>query len=190
MYFQIKKTLPILAFFITTIASAQDVTNPKTLDLGLNFAGDETIFYGVYGKFSVPLSQKKHHFITGISLTTYFDFKGESTKEAYLKKDVDMRIVPNVFLGYSFDFKKVNLNIEVPIGASFAVTKGTLINEKFGFVRSFSNQEVFLNYGVVINPKYQINAKNQLGLYAFLPLIADKAQSGYQFGLGWTKNTR
>ena len=186
MYFQIKKTLLILTLFITSIAYAQDITNKKTIDLGLNFAGDETIFYGAYGKFSTPLSQKKHHFITGVSLTSYFDFKGESTEGAVLKDDIDTRIIPSIFLGYSFNFKKIKLNFEIPIGASFAITKGKLVNEKIGFERDFSNKEVFLNYGVVINPKYQLNNQNYIGLYAFFPLIKDKAQSGYQFGVGWT----
>ncbi len=190
MYFQIKITLLILTLFVASLAAAQDTTNKKTIDLGLNFAGDETIFYGAYGKFSMPLSQKKHHFITGVSLTTYFDFKGESTEDAYLKDDVDMRIIPNIFLGYSLNFKKIQLNFEVPIGASFAITKGTLVNEKFGFERSYSNKEVFLNYGAIFNPKYQLNKQNYIGVYAFVPLIADKAQSGYQFGIGWTKKIR
>jgi len=163
MYFQIKKTLLIVTLFITSIASAQDTTNKKTIDFGLNIAGDETIFYGVYGKYSIPLSQKKHHFITGVSLTTYFDFIGESTAEAYLKDDIDMRIIPNIFLGYSLNFKKIQINFEIPIGASFAITKGTLVNEKIGFERDFSNKEVFLNYGAIINPKYQIGI--QIGLY-------------------------
>ena len=190
MYFQIKKTLLIFALFITSMAYAQDATNKKTIDLGLNFAGDETIFYGGYGKFSIPLSQKKHHFITGVSLTTYFDFKGESTGESYLVDDIDMRIIPSIYLGYSFKFKKIKLNFEIPIGTSLAITKGTLVNEKIGFERDFSNKEIFLSYGVVINPKYKLNNKNYIGLYAFVPLIEDRAQSGYQFGIGWTKKIR
>lgn len=190
MYFQSKKSLLILTLFITFFASAQDKTNKKSIDLGLNIAGDETIFYGAYGKYTMPLSQKKHHFITGVSLTAYFDFKGESTDEAYLKDDVDMRIIPNLFLGYSLNFKKIKINLEIPIGASFAITKGTLVNEKMGFERDFSNKEVFLNYGAIINPKYQVNNRNYIGLYAFIPLIEDKAQSGYQFGIGWTKKIK
>jgi len=190
MYFQIKKTLLIVTLFITSIASAQDTTNKKTIDFGLNIAGDETIFYGVYGKYSIPLSQKKHHFITGVSLTTYFDFIGESTAEAYLKDDIDMRIIPNIFLGYSLNFKKIQINFEIPIGASFAITKGTLVNEKIGFERDFSNKEVFLNYGAIINPKYQLSKHNYVGFYAFIPLIEDKAQSGYQFGIMWTKKIK
>lgn len=190
MYFQIKKALLVVTLLITSLAAAQDTTNKKTIDLGINISGDETIFYGAYGKFSIPLSQKKHHFTTGVSLATYFDFKGESTKEANLKDAIDMRIIPNIFLGYSLNFKKIQINFEIPIGASFAITKGTLVNEKFGFERSFSNKEVFLNYGVVMNPKYQLNKQNYIGLYAFIPLIEDKAQSGYQFGIGWTKKIK
>jgi len=187
MCFQIKTTLLIFSLLVASIGASQDTTNKKTIDFGLNYAGDETVFYGAYGKFSMPLSQKKHHLIAGVSLTTYFDFKGESTKEAYLKNDIDMRIIPNLFLGYSFNFKKIQINLEIPIGASFATTKGILVNEKFGFEREFSNTEVFLNYGAIINPKYQLNKQNYIGLYAFFPLIEDKTQSGYQFGIGWTK---
>ena len=190
MYFQIKKTLLIFTLFITSIAYAQDTTNKKTIDLGLNLAGDETIFYGAYGKFSIPLSQKKHHFITGGSLTAYCDFKGESNEGAVLKDDIDMRIIPSIFLGYSFNFKKIKLNFEIPIGASFAITKGTLVNERIGFERDFSNKEIFLSYGVAVNPKYKLNNKNYIGLYAFLPLIEDRAQSGYQFGIVWTKKIK
>jgi hypothetical protein len=69
---------------------------------------------------------------------------------------------------------------------SVAITKGTLVNEKIGFEKAYSNTEVFFNYGVLFAPKYRINSKNQIGLYAFLPFISDKAQSGYQFGIGWT----
>jgi hypothetical protein len=190
MYFQIKKTLLIFTLFITSIAYAQDTTNKKTIELGLNFAGDETIFYGAYGRLSIPLSQKKHHFITGGSLTAYFDFKGESNEGAVLKDDIDMRMIPSIFLGYSFNFKKIKLNFEIPIGASFAITKGTLVNERIGFERDFSNKEIFLSYGVAVNPKYKLNNKNYIGLYAFLPLIKDRAQSGYQFGIGWTKKIK
>jgi hypothetical protein len=190
MYFQIKKAIYLFTLLMTSIVAAQDITNEKAIDLGLNVAGDETIFFGAYGKFSMPLSQKKHHFITGVSLITYFDFKGESSEEAFLKDDIDMRIIPSIYLGYSLNFKKIQLNLEIPIGACFAITKGTLVNEKFGFERSFSNKEVFLNYGVVIHPKYQLNNQNYIGIYAFFPLIEDKAQSGYQYGIGWTQKIK
>ena len=187
MYFHIKKTLLILPLFIASIASAQDTTtNNKSIEFGFIVAGNEALYYGGYGKFSMPLSQKKHYFTLGASLTSYFDFKGESTSEAYLKNDVDMRILPNLIAGYSLNFNKFEFNFEIPIGLSIAITKGTLVNEKIGFERDYSNNEVFFNYGLAFTPKYRINEKNLIGLYAFLPLIEDKAQSGYQFGISWT----
>lgn len=191
MFFQIRNTILLFCLATASIVSAQDThRNDKSFEVGLNFAGDETLFYGAYGKFVMPLSQKKQHFTVGVSLTTYFDFKGESEKQAYLKHDADMRIIPNIFVGYSLNFKKIQINFEVPIGASIAITKGTLVNEKIGFKRDFSNTEVFLNYGFIVNPKYQLNSRNYIGLYGFLPLVSDKAQSGYQVGVGWTKTFR
>lgn len=187
MYYQIRNIFTVLLIFHSAFISAQDTgVNKNAFEAGLNIAGDETLFYGAYCKFIIPLSQKKHHFTTGASLTSYFDFKGESTDQAYLKNDIDMRVIPCLFLGYSLNFKKIQVNLEAPLGFSFALTKGTLVNERIGFEKDFYNKEVFLNYGIVINPKYKMNNDNYFGVYAFLPLIEDKAQSGYQFGFGWT----
>ena len=160
--------------------------NHNSIEFGLIAAGDETLFYGGYGKFTMPLSQKKHYFTLGASLTSYFDFKGESTSESYLKNDVDMRILPNLVVGYALNFKKFQLNFEIPVGMSIAFTKGTLVNKKIGFERQYSNKEIFFNYGFALVPKYKINKKNLIGMYGFLPLVSDKAQSGYQFRVNWT----
>jgi hypothetical protein len=187
MYFQIRNVFTVLLIFHVAFVSAQDtVVNKNTLEAGLNIAGEEALFYGAYCKFIIPLSHKKHYFTAGASITSYFDFKGESTDQAYLKNDIDMRVIPCLFLGYSLNFKKIQVNLEAPVGVSIAVTKGTLVNEKIGFERNFYNKEVFLNYGIAITPKYKVNSDNYVGVYAFLPLIQDKAQSGYQFGIGWT----
>ncbi|GHC60918.1 hypothetical protein [Ulvibacter litoralis] len=161
--------------------------NNNSLELGVLGAGDEALYYGGYGKYNIPLSQNKHYFTLGLAISSYFDFKGESEPEAYLKNDIDMRILPTINIGYSLNFKKIQLNFEVPLGLSFAVTKGTLVNEKIGFERDFSNNETFFNYGFSFSPKYKFNNSNSIGLYSFLPLINDKAQSGYQIGIGWTK---
>ncbi|WP_020529102.1 hypothetical protein [Flexithrix dorotheae] len=190
MFFQIKTHSIILVFFILTLSNSyaqEDNQNKNSIEIGLITAGNETLYYGGYGKFTIPLSSKTHHFTLGASLTSYFDFKGESTSEAYLKNDIDMRILPNLITGYSLNFSNFQFNLEVPIGLSIAITKGTLVNEKIGFKREYSNNEVFFNYGIAFSPKYRINEKNLLGIYGFLPLIKDKAQSGYQFGIGWTK---
>ena len=190
MYLAIKKSIIIICilFHGNTIFSQNERRNNNSFETGLLMAGDEAIYYGTYGKFRMPLSQTKHYFTLALSFTAYFDFKGESEPLAYLKNDVDMRLIPSIGLGYSFNLKKIQFNFEIPVGASFAITKGILVNERAGFERKYSNKEVFLNYGVIFSPKYRINTTNSIGVYGFLPLINDKAQSGYQIGLGWTKS--
>ncbi len=161
-------------------------TNNNSLEVGVLGAGDESLYYGGYSKFIVPLSDKTNHFTISFALTAYFDFKGESEPDAYLVDDIDMRLIPTVNFGYSLNFNKVQLNFEVPVGLSYAHTKGTLVNERIGFERDYSNNEVFFNYGFSFSPKYKINNTNSIGLTTFLPFIKDKAQSGYQIGIGWT----
>ena len=188
MYLAIRKiTIIYLYLAVNTLYSQNEKINNNSLEIGVIAAGDEALYYGGYSKYSMPLSQNKHHFTLSLSLTAYFDFKGESEPEAYLKNDIDMRLIPTMNIGYSLNFNKIQLNFEVPIGFSFAITKGTLVNERIGFERDFSNKETFFNYGFSFSPKYKINSSNSIGLYGFLPLINDKAQSGYQFGIGWTK---
>jgi hypothetical protein len=162
-------------------------TNNNSLEVGVLGAGDESLYYGGYSKFIVPLSDKTNHFTISFALTAYFDFKGESEPDAYLVDDIDMRLIPTVNFGYSLNFNKVQLNFEVPVGLSYAHTKGTLVNERIGFERDYSNNEVFFNYGFSFSPKYKINNSNSIGINTFLPFIKDKAQSGYQIGIGWTK---
>jgi len=162
-------------------------TNNNSLEVGVLGAGDESLYYGGYSKFIVPLSDKTNHFTISFALTAYFDFKGESEPDAYLVDDIDMRLIPTVNFGYSLNFNKVQLNFEVPVGLSYAHTKGTLVNERIGFERDYSNNEVFFNYGFSFLPKYKINNSNSIGITTFLPFIKDKAQSGYQIGIGWTK---
>jgi hypothetical protein len=162
-------------------------TNNNSLEIGVLGAGDESFYYGGYSKFIVPLSNKTNYFTISFALTAYFDFKGESEPNAYLVDDIDMRLIPTVNFGYSLNFNKVQLNFEVPIGLSYAHTKGALVNETIGFERDYSNNEVFFNYGFSFSPKYKINNSNSFGLTTFLPFIKDKAQSGYQIGIGWTK---
>lgn len=189
MYLAIKKSIIVICilFYCNTIISQNKRKNNNSFETGLLVAGDEAIYYGAYGKFSIPLSQSKHHFILDLSFVSYFDFKGESEPLAYLKNDIDMRLIPSIGLGYSLNFKKFQFNFEIPVGASFAITKGVLVNERAGFERKYSNREVFLNYGIIFSPKYRINKSNSIGVYGFLPLLDDKAQSGYQIGIGWTK---
>ncbi|WP_276165779.1 hypothetical protein [Zobellia alginiliquefaciens] len=186
MYLSIKGAVVILFLFIGSAVWAQEA-NTNSIEIGVLAAGDEALYYGAYGKYTIPLSQNKNHFTLGFSMVAYFDFKGESEPDAYLKNDVDMRLIPTANFGYSLNFNRIQVNVEVPVGLSFARTKGTLVNERIGFERDFSNNETFFNYGLFFSPKYKISSTNSLGLYGFLPLVSDKAQSGYQIGIGWTK---
>lgn len=190
MYLVIKKSIIVICiiFYCNTIFCQNKSINNNSVEVGLIVAGDEAIYYGAYGKYSMPLSQNKHHFTLGFSLTAYFDFKGESEPMAYLKNDIDMRLLPSIGLGYSLNFNRFQFNFEIPVGASIAITKGILVNERAGFEREYSNKEVFLNYGVLFAPKYKIDNSTSIGVYGFLPLLDDKAQSGYQIGIGWTKS--
>ncbi|MBU2973715.1 hypothetical protein [Zobellia sp. B3R18] len=185
MYLSIKTMVIILFLFFGSALCAQK-TNGNSIEIGVLAAGDEALYYGAYGKCTLPLSQNKHHFTLGFSMVAYFDFKGESEPDAYLKNDVDMRLIPTANFGYTLNFNKIQLSAEVPIGVSFASTKGTLVNERIGFEKDFSNNETFFNYGLSFSPKYKLSSTSSLGLYSFFPLVSDKAQSGYQIGIGWT----
>lgn len=184
-----KFIIALLHLLILTQVIAQNKSNTnKSIETGFLVAGDETIFYGSFVKYNIPLSQNRNFFYVAPTLTAYFDFKGESTGQAYLKNALDMRILLTINPGFSLNSGKFQLNLEVPLGISVAITKGTLVNEKIGFQQDYSNREIFFNFGVQLSPKFRVNQKNLIGLSAFLPLIKDKAQSGYQLGLGWTRN--
>jgi hypothetical protein len=190
MYLVSRKSSIVICilFYCNTVFCQKERINSNSLEAGFLVAGDEAIYYGGYAKYTLPLSQNKHYFTLGFSFTSYFDFKGESEPLAYLKNDIDMRLIPSVNPGYSLNFNRVQLNFEMPIGTSFAITKGTLVNERTGFERKYSNKEMFFFYGLLFAPKYKINKTNSIGIYGFYPLTDDKAQSGYQFGIGWTKS--
>ncbi|SIT11664.1 hypothetical protein SAMN05421766_11125 [Zobellia uliginosa] len=186
MYSVIRIITIIGLFSISNTLYAQK-TNKNSLEIGVLGAGDESLYYGGYSKLIVPLSNKTNHFTISFNLAAYFDFKGESEPDAYLVDDIDMRLIPTVNFGYSLNFKKVQLNFELPVGLSYAYTKGNLVNERIGFEEDYSNKEFFFNYGFSFSPKYKINNSNKIGFTTFLPFIKDKAQSGYQIGIGWTK---
>lgn len=186
MYLKIRITI-VFVLVLYKIHAQHALHNNKSIETNFIVAGSETLFYGVSGKYIMPLSQNKHYFYIAPSIVTYFDFKGESTSDAYLKHDVDTRIVPTINPGFAINFRKLQVNFEVPLGASIAITKGTLVNDRLGFEQDYSTTEIFLNYGVLVAPKFRLNSLNQIGLHAFLPLIQDKAQSGYQFGVGWSR---
>lgn len=189
MCLQINSTLFFMLFglMLNNSIAQQEHQNWSFLEVGAIVAGDETIFYGGYGKFTKPFSQRKHYFFGGCALTAYADFSGESSKEAYLRNDFDARIIPTLSVGYALVFNRFQLSVEVPLGASFAITKGTLVNEKYDFERPYSNKEVFFNTGITVSPKFSISDRNRIGLHGFLPLIRDRAQAGFQFGVSWTR---
>ena len=185
--YSVTRMLVIICLIFGSSSLYAQKTNNNSLEIGLLGAGDEALYYGTYSKYIMPLSQKKHPFTLAFSLVAYFDFKGESEPDAYLKNDIDMRLIPTMNIGYALNFNKIQLHFELPIGATFALTKGTLVNERVGFERGFSNKEIFFNYGLSFSPKYRLNNSNSLGLYSYFPFTSDKAQSGYQIGIGWTK---
>ncbi|WKB82921.1 hypothetical protein QYR09_07740 [Cellulophaga lytica] len=184
----VNKVILALVLCVCATTSWCQKTNSNNLEIGVLAAGDEALYYGGYSKYTTPLSQNKHHFTLAFSIVAYFDFKGESEPNATLKNDIDMRLLPTINFGYSLNFNSVQINFEVPVGASIAITKGTLLNKKIGFKKTYSNTETFFNYGLSFSPKYKLNSYNSIGIYSFIPLVSDKAQSGYQIGIGWTKN--
>lgn len=173
---------------LTEVIAQKELNSNKSIEAGFLVGGDETLYYGSYVKYHIPLSYNKNFFYIAPTITAYFDFKGESTSQAYLKNALDMRILLTINPGYSLNSGKFQINLEVPLGISVAITKGTLVNEKIGFQQDYSNREIFFNYGLQLSPKFRVDQKNLIGLSAFLPLVKDKAQSGYQLGLGWTRN--
>lgn len=191
MYLTIKKTITIIVFLClvkTTVAQEDSLSqNNRELEVGVAIAGSEALYYGVYSKYDFALTQSKHYLKAGVGLTAYFDFKGESTSQAKLKNDVDMRIIPYIYLGYNFNFKRFNVSLEIPVGTSIAITKGKLINERIGFERSYSNTEYLWHYGIALSAKYRLNDKNKIGFYAVVPLVKDVAWSSPMVGIGWTR---
>ena len=162
--------------------------NFNQLEFGFVYATAEANYYGLFGKYSFPITKKKNHFRIGVSFTSYFDFVGESEPNAELTNDVDMRLIPAVFIGYNFRLNKFNFSLEVPVGTSIAITKGTLENTNIGFTRSYSNKDIFWHFGGSAVIRYAINKKNEIGLYVFVPLLKDIAWSLPPFGIGWMIN--
>ena len=78
------------------LCSQNDRINKNSLEIDVLAVRDETLYYGGHSKYSISFSQNQHHCAISFSLSTYFDFKGESEPKAYLKNDIDMRITPTV----------------------------------------------------------------------------------------------
>ena len=157
--------------------------NYNEFEVGGAVAGAEAFYYGVYSKYNIALTKSKHYLKAGVGLTMYFDFKGESTSQAKLKDDVDMRIIPYFYIGYNFNFNRFDVSLELPIGTSIAITKGTLVNERIGFERTYSNTEYLWHYGLALSTKYSIDNKNKIGLYGFIPMIKDIAWTSPMIGI-------
>lgn len=187
MYLIIRKITTFIFLCFVVNVSAQDTLKTSEFEVGVAVAGAEAFYYGVYSKYDFPLTRKKHYLKAGIGLTSYFDFKGESTSQAKLKDDVDMRLIPYIYLGYNFNIKRFDISLELPIGTSIAITKGTLVNEKIGFERTYSNTEYLWHYGIGLSTKYRINNTSKIGINLFLPLVKDYAWSSPMVGIGWTK---
>jgi len=186
--YSIIRNLVVLFFLClanTTFAQKSPQNNSE-FEVGGAIAGAEALYYGFYSRYSVPITKTNHYLKAGIGLTAYFDFKGESTNQAYLKDDIDMRIIPYFYLGYNFTFNRFDVSLELPIGTSIAITKGTLVNENIGFERTYSNAEFLWHYGLALSTKYSINNKNKVGLYGFMPLVKDLAWTSPMTGIGWT----
>lgn len=190
LMFLIKSFLAvILCCLITSYTIGQSIEKkPTELEFGFAFAGAEAAYIGVYSKVNFPLSHSKKYFYAGFGLNIYADFIGEIEPESNLKNDIDMRIIPNIFIAHNTTGKKFDISVEVPIGVSIAITKGTLINTKVGFEREYSNTEYLWHYGLATSIKYKVSAKSKIGFYLFSSLVIDKAWSPPMIGLSWIKN--
>lgn len=188
MYLIIRNIWVLFSLCLVNTTFAQETRqNNSEFEVGGAIAGSEAFYYGAYSKYNIALTQSKNYLKTGIGLTVYFDFKGETTSQAYLKNDVDMRIIPYFYAGYNFTLNRFDISVELPIGTSIAITKGTLVNERIGFERTYSNTEYLWHYGLALSTKYSINDKNKIGFYGFFPLVKDFAWTSPLVGIGWTR---
>ena len=186
-YLIIRNIGTVLFLYLANINFAQETRqNFNEFEVGGAIAGAEAFYYGMYSRYNIALTQNKHYFKAGVGLTAYFDFKGESTSQAKLKNDVDVRIIPHFYLGYNFNIKRFDIALELPIGTSIAITKGTLVNDRIGFERTYSSTEYLWHYGIGLSTKYRIKVANKIGLNLFLPLVKDYAWSSPMVGVGWT----
>lgn len=179
--------LTIIFISLLFVLNAKGQNNAPEFETGIATAGSEAFYLGGYSRYRVPISQGKNYFSFGVGLTYYFDFKGESYEKSYLKKDVDMRLIPNIFIAYDVNVGNFNFGIEVPIGTSIAITKGTLINERVNFERSYSNTEFLPHFGIGLSARYRLNEYNKIGVYGFADLLKDDAWSPPMTGIGWTR---
>jgi len=188
MYLIIRNTWILFFLCIANIAFAQKIwQNNSEFEVGGAFVQAEASYYGVYSKYNIALTKSKHYLKAGVGLTMYFDLKGETTSQVKLKNDFDMRIIPYFYLAYNFNFNRFDISLELPIGTSIAITKGTLVNDRVGFERSYSNTEYLWHYGIGLSTKYRVNENNKIGVYGFFPLVKDFAWSSPLVGIGWTR---
>jgi len=165
-----------------------EMKKPIELELGIAGAGAEAGYLGLYSKVNYPLSHSKKYFYGGFGLTIYADFIGEIEARSKLRNDVDMRIIPNLFIAHNTTMKNFDVSVEIPIGISLAITKGTLVNTNVNFEREYSNTEVLWHYGLASSIKYKVSNKSKIGFYLFSSLVIDKAWSPPMIGLSWVKN--
>lgn len=187
LMYLIHRILFVVCFFLASSSYGQDgQRNFNELEIGVVAAGAEAAYYGAYSKVNYNFSDKSNYFYAGIGLTIYADFRGEIAEQSKLENDVDMRIIPNVYLGYNVSWNKFDFGIEMPIGTSIAITRGKLVNTRVGFEREYSNSEFLLHYGLGFSVKYQLPSDNKIGIYTFQPILKDGAWSPPTYGLSWT----
>ncbi|MCH2043411.1 MAG: hypothetical protein MK212_04670 [Saprospiraceae bacterium] len=183
-----KCILLILSLFSSLNLLAQ--SNNKIgleLDLGAVAGQGEVFYYGANTRVNASFRQWENHYPTiGIGVQIYANFTGEIDAQTQLQDDVDMRIIPALYLGYGIRFSKFNLKLEIPVGVTFAITKGKLINEKIGFERSFSHSTVLPHVGGAFHLQYQLHPKHRIGLFGFYPFTKDMAWSVPLGGLYWS----
>lgn len=157
------------------------------LDLGAVAGQGEVFYYGANTRVNATFRQWGNHYPTiGIGVQVYANFTGEIDAQTQLQNDVDMRIIPALYLGYGIIFNKFNIKFEIPVGVNITVTKGKLINEKIGFERNFNHSTVLPHVGAALHLQYQLHPKHRLGVFGFYPFTKDLAWSVPLGGLYWS----
>lgn len=189
MYSTRRLSIAIFLFLLAnSILGQEQNKKPIELELGIAGAGAEAGYLGLYSKVNYPLSHSKKYFYCGIGLNIYADFIGEIEARSRLRNDIDMRMIPNLFIAYNNSKKNFDVSVEIPIGISIAITKGTLVNTNVNFERAYSNTEILWHYGLATSIKYKVSDKSKIGFYLFSSLVIDKAWSPPMIGLSWVKN--
>lgn len=164
---------------------SQDTLRWRTsVEIGGAIASAEATYYGFYAKYKKVFLNNRISPVAGLGLTSYADFKGESTEQAYLKDDLDMRVISFFYAGGQLRYGRLLSSLEFPLGVSWARTKGTFVNERIGFTRDYSNNDLLWHFGISVSCQYQFDNKFSIGINSFLPLTQDVAWSPPMLGVG------